>query len=687
MKITPIIRNSILGTALAIGTFCPSACSNDCANKNNDNRTEYVYKYLPTADSYTKDLKYTADNNVDTLMFTKDSLKHYFPNCKFIEKDSVDENGDMYHKITIYDSKNKIQREISSITNSPYAMNHRDFEYKVITPEIEKTYFIGDNKLYSVQTVDRNTGLTSLAKYGGTKNVQVYEENLNDSIKLVTSYKYNDGGIISEEYSNTRNPQDYHPMRIKYINNYKYLEEDMADYQKFDNLLVNDLVDDISKNSLFNMFKTRNALQTDILKRITEENVFEVLALYNKQTDSDLIKDIICLNNPLISANKKYFIEHITSSAIKAKNFSDNSCGKYLAEMINKSYYGYKGYDIENYINLITPYNVKYVVKNFAASHYGQKSILASVNSMENLDDMAKKKFINHIINMAVKGCKTGKSSYSKDILQDIINHKNDIQKLDVDLRRFANRHQIEFRDDLHYAIPNGKIDKPFRQGNVGDCWLVAVVNSINSKPNGKKFLESLINYNQSSDKITVKLPGAGKSYTFDSDELNKSTQLAEGDGDVRVIEMAVDKYLKEQAYQDIINNVDIDGNWTHRAIEFIVGNSNHKDYVYPFASLPYLTQDFNDKNTIYTISIHKIPGDTFITALKPFGKKQENAVIHDSHAYAIVKSDDNYLYLLDPNDITNNVSGDKEKLIRVSRIALKGISASIESATLPRVK
>jgi len=61
-----------------------------------------------------------------------------------------------------------------------------------------------------------------------------------------------------------------------------------------------------------------------------------------------------------------------------------------------------------------------------------------------------------------------------------------------------------------------------------------------------------------SNGNVTVELKGVEKKYVISAEEIEKSNHLASGDPDIRAIELAVDKYLKELAYE-MTDNGDID--------------------------------------------------------------------------------------------------------------------------------
>ena len=99
----------------------------------------------------------------------------------------------------------------------------------------------------------------------------------------------------------------------------------------------------------------------------------------------------------------------------------------------------------------------------------------------------------------------------------------------------------------------NGKIDENVIQGrDTGDCWLIAGINAINATDKGKQIIRNSIIPNQDGT-VTVNFAGYGKSYTITQDEINKyDTDLnihdkySNGDNDMLVLELAMDKLIEE---------------------------------------------------------------------------------------------------------------------------------------------
>ena len=75
---------------------------------------------------------------------------------------------------------------------------------------------------------------------------------------------------------------------------------------------------------------------------------------------------------------------------------------------------------------------------------------------------------------------------------------------------------------------------------------------------------------------VTVTLKGVNKIYTISKEELESNIQLSSGDGDVRALEIAVNKYFEEE--RGVRDRLDINGNWMTTAYTILVGDNNIAD-------------------------------------------------------------------------------------------------------------
>ena len=99
-----------------------------------------------------------------------------------------------------------------------------------------------------------------------------------------------------------------------------------------------------------------------------------------------------------------------------------------------------------------------------------------------------------------------------------------------------------------------------FKQGAVGDCWLLSGLKSLAVTPIGTDIIKNAITKNEDGT-VTVKFKGANKSYTITEEEFNKAAnetitspdgvqekKYATGDADVLLFEIAMKKLKNEIA-------------------------------------------------------------------------------------------------------------------------------------------
>ena len=91
----------------------------------------------------------------------------------------------------------------------------------------------------------------------------------------------------------------------------------------------------------------------------------------------------------------------------------------------------------------------------------------------------------------------------------------------------------------------DGCIDT-FKQGNTGDCYLLAGIESLSNTEEGKQIIKESIK-RPFWGGVSVTLKGVNKTYYFSAQELLEAKQLSKGDDDVLAIELAFKKYREEK--------------------------------------------------------------------------------------------------------------------------------------------
>ncbi len=219
-------------------------------------------------------------------------------------------------------------------------------------------------------------------------------------------------------------------------------------------------------------------------------------------------------------------------------------------------------------------------------------------------------------------------------------------------------------------APANGKLDHIYKQGDVADCWILAGIESVKRKAGGKKYLESLITMDSTGNYFTVWLPGISHRYTFSQRELQNAAYLSKGDLDVRLFELAMDKYYKS------INEGDRDEYGSNIGRDYT--EEFYKAILPPVAFVkttstpqnPFNPKNFSNPRKAYTISVKSSDTPTVENG-EHCGNK-----LHQKHAYSVVKSDSQYIYIIDPHA--------SDRIMKLSVEEFKKYNVLIESVVLP---
>ena len=424
----------------------------------------------------------------------------------------------------------------------------------------------------------------------------------------------------------------------------------------------------------------------------------EILESYKKLTGNDLSDDI--MSEYGLGDERKTLALKVDKTYCNKPNWADSydAVSKYLADKISNDISGAGSGCLEEHIMMLNKDNVIGVLKHYTRPQIlgadvtkilnlfkieredyeewaNMEPLICAVYNEWGLDNKTKEKLINHIIN-CVNKCHSSKYKYMKveaqysDIAHDLITNKNDSDKIRIDAKRLDNRIESSYDNIMHLDIPsypNGKIDEDFSQNTTGDCWLLAGLISSIRKPAGKKMLENLLTVDNEKKQVTVNLKGVNKEYVISFDEIVASNHLVFGDGDIRAIEIAVDRYLKEEAYLGNETHVDINGNWCKTVFRALFGNGEE-------AELKNLTKDdFNSSNRAYTISFERTKVEGHIYSNAAYDEKGKPMDIIRQHAYGVMKADDKFVWLLNPWNPS------PKKPIRITWDKLKELNITIE--------
>lgn len=445
------------------------------------------------------------------------------------------------------------------------------------------------------------------------------------------------------------------------------------------NILAEDLNEDVSATNALGLPTTRPQIKQDVLNRMNEDNLWMTLLDYYYITGNELINDIENewgLDNSL----KTKLISHINN----LKNKTHDECEPlYISKLLLDDIYGLSNSDLEKHVNMINKDNVQAVFlqykkdcagkaketimsiyngvndKFFILSKFFDVGMLVIENIPDELTDMiapveflleaidnevtiSKSKrnaMINHIVN-AVKNSPKMKK-YVADIERDISANHSDIKRLGVDLARLSDRNEIQ--EEFKFVKPNGKFDVKSSQGTEGDCWLLAALASLTNNPQGKQFIENCLKVNPKNGDVTVNLKGVGKSYVIKAEDIAGANHLASGDGDVRAIELAVDKYLKEQAYNDTLEHININSNWAYTFYRIFLGNGEEKSFE------DYKSGDFNNKHKVFSLGFVEEDFQRFCYSVSDKKRIEMLENLVPNHEFIVTGEDEENIYLSNP--------------------------------------
>ena len=220
------------------------------------------------------------------------------------------------------------------------------------------------------------------------------------------------------------------------------------------------------------------------------------------------------------------------------------------------------------------------------------------------------------------------------------------------------------FRRSRGYELENeanGKVDESFKQGNIGDCWLLASINSIAATPKGAKILNDSLKVNDDGS-IDVTFKGLNLTYNVSADELKeKKGKYSTGDIDVRAIEIAAEKYFKEhpdEIGRESVNTIENGGRAAY-AYEMFLGKGGPSFWsgtlgeiaAKPFIVNDELIENIKDPNFICTVGCGTVGGKgKELSKIEAEDEYGNSVKIMTDQSYSAINADDEYVYLTEPS-------------------------------------
>ena len=293
------------------------------------------------------------------------------------------------------------------------------------------------------------------------------------------------------------------------------------------------------------------------------------------------------------------------------------------------------------------------------------------INRTKHLSNDQKKECLDYMVDLGKKTADYGNQrsddvvpSMKKLVAQYDSQHGLDEvskKRLVADFKKIINR-----SDTLKTAVPerpNGKIDRSYKQGQTGDCWLLAGIQSLAMTPQGKKLLDNAVKVDKNGN-ATVTLKGVGKKYTVTARDLKCSNELSTGDTDVRALEIAMDRYFRESVTAEEYSQADIDGNSVGKGLALLGDPSKTKEYAgqreVAQGIVSLANSGMKGKAAVTGMSGNIDPRD-----IKAYDENGKRVQVYNAHAYSVQEIALDGITLVNPHDTSHTLKMSLEDYIK----------------------
>lgn len=530
----------------------------------------------------------------------------------------------------------------------------------------------------SLTTLAKSKGVTGIyfGDYMKTNNIETLNkwiENAKTKIKIALNINAEETNVIK------KNPSSYH-------NNYTNTNTNVNPAQIYKNRQGMQLGQDLY-NQIQGLSDKNKTLQ--LLSKINSDNILFAMNKYKSLSKENLAQAISKEYGLDITSSKHIREQEIEVLYYKLKTFAAknrikipenlrlNPNEKDLETLVSKTE------RLQMYINFKIPkqeISLKKYINNFgSAGDYETRKNFEDETGI-NIDEailtdptISKSDKINAIRN--------NYTYLAKLANEDNIDIKDIIKDANLDLNNLVNDNNFKkyyplfkttterlearvFCSQTNNSQINGKIDKNFEQGYVGDCWLLSVIKGLSMKPKGLKLLNDSITVLPNGN-VKVNLRGINKTYEISKKEIANSKELSTGDGDVRAIEIAVNRYLRESYKYGKGVDASVDSNYEYVAYHILTGNKGlkidremNKAFNSEVIKHRQITNDdinqFNNNNIIITVSSVLDPSKPELKIKN--NKTKENSIITTGHSYVVSRADKEYVYLINPWDTSTEI-------------------------------